>query len=133
MKHTATIAGALLGLAFILFGLNHFLNFIPMPKDAPPPNAEVLSFMGALMPTGYLGFVKVLEVAGGLFVALPRTRNIGLLILGPIIVNILAFHIFLNKGATLVDPVLITVSVLAVFLLWSERKAWAVLLHRNPA
>ena len=127
MKIAATIAGALLGIAFVVFGLNHFLNFIPMPKDAPPPTAEAMSFMGAMMPTGYMGFVKSLEIAGGLLVALPLTRNLGLLILGPIIVNIMAFHIFINKGDTLVHPVNIAISVLALFLLWSERKAWAVL------
>ena len=54
--------------------------------------------MIAFAPTGYLTFVKVLEVVGGILVALPRTRNFGLLILGPIIVNILAFHVFVMKG-----------------------------------
>jgi putative oxidoreductase len=133
MKHITTIAGAVLGLAFVVFGLNFFLNFIPMPADPSPDTAPHKLFMGALFPTGYLTFIKVLEVLGGLLVALPKTRNLGLLILGPIIVNILAFHIFLMKGATLVDPVVITVSVLALFLLVSERRAWSVLLHRNPA
>jgi putative oxidoreductase len=86
--------------------------------------------MGALASTGYLDFVKVLEVLGGALVALPRTRNIGLLVLGPVIVNILCFHAFRQKGSTLFDPVLIGISVLALFLLWSERKAWAGLLAR---
>lgn len=132
MKYAPTIAGALLGLLFFVFGLNHFLNFIPMP-DGPPPPRAVADFMGALVPTGYLTFVKVLETLGGVLVALPRTRNLGLLILGPIIVNILAFHIFLNKGATLLDPVLILVCVLALFLLWSERRAFAGLISRQPS
>lgn len=81
--------------------------------------------MGALAPTGYLHFVKVLEVVGGLLVAIPRTRNFGLLVLGPIIVNILAFHVFIMKGATLSDPVLIIVCVMAAYLLWVGRKAFA--------
>ena len=130
MKYAPTIAGALLGLAFIAFGLAYFFKLISQPPDPSPPDAPHKLFMGALGPTGYLDFVKVLEVLGGLFVAIPRTRNLGLLILGPIIVNILAFHVFLMKGATLLDPVLITVCVLALFLLWSERKAWAGLLAR---
>ena len=133
MKYAPTIAGALLGLAFVLFGANHFLNFIPMPKDGPKPTAEALGFIGALAPTGYLGWVKSMELIGGLLVALPRTRNLGLLVLGPIILNILAYHTFLMKGATLVDPVIIAVSVLALFLLWSERRAWLVLFNRRPA
>jgi len=130
MKHAPTIAGALLGLAFIVFGSNFFLNFLPMPEDPSPPEAPHKLFMGALFPTGYLAWVKVMEILGGVLVAIPLTRNLGLLVLGPIILNILAFHTFLMKGATLVDPVNIAVSVLALFLLWSERKAWAGLLRR---
>jgi hypothetical protein len=133
MKHAPTIAGALLGLAFVVFGLNHFLNFIPMPRDAPPPPPEALSFMGALMPTGYMNFIKVFEITGGLLVALPLTRNLGLLFLGPVIVNIVAFHVFLMKDATLGGPAVIGIVVLALFLLWSERRAWAALVRRNPA
>jgi putative oxidoreductase len=129
MKLAATIAGALLGLLFVVFGLNFFLKFIPMPPG-PPEGSPPALFMGALFPTGYLAFIKVFEILGGLCVAVPKTRNIGLLFLGPIIVNILCFHIFLAKGATLVDPVLITITVLALFLLWTERKAFAALVNR---
>jgi putative oxidoreductase len=130
MKHLPTIAGALLGLAFIVFGSNFFLNFLPMPEDPSPADAPHKLFMGALFPTGYLAWIKTMEIIGGVLVAIPLTRNLGLLVLGPIILNILAFHTFLMKGATLVDPVNITICVLAVFLLWSERRAWAGLLKR---
>jgi putative oxidoreductase len=133
MKHLPTLAGALLGLAFVVFGANFFLNFIPMPADPSPADAPHKLFMAALFPTGYLAFVKVLEIAGGVLVALPRTRNIGLLVLGPIIVNILCFHVFLMKGATLVDPVNIAITGLSLFLLWSERKAFAALVQRPTA
>ncbi len=124
MKHAPTIAAALLGLLFIVFGLNFFLHFIPMPNDPSPPDAPHKLFMSALFPTGYLAFVKVLEILGGLFVAVPKTRNIGLLALGPIIVNILAFHVFLTKGAGLMDPPILLIVALSGFVLWSERKAW---------
>jgi putative oxidoreductase len=128
MKHAPTIAGALLGLLFIVFGSNFFLNFIPMPADPSPADAPHKLFMAALFPTGYLAFVKVLEMLGGLLVALPKTRNIGLLVLGPIIVNILAFHVFLTKGAGLFEPITMVICSLALFLLFSERKRFAALL-----
>lgn len=130
MKHIPTIAGALLGLAFVVFGSNFFLNFIPMPDDPSPADAPHKLFMGALFPTGYLAFVKVLEILGGVLVALPRTRNLGLLVLGPILVNILCFHIFLMKGAMLLDPVLGILMALVFFLLWTERRAFAGLVRR---
>jgi putative oxidoreductase len=129
MKLATNIAGGLLGLLFIVFGLNFFLNFIPMPADPSPADAPHKLFMAALFPTGYLAFVKVMEIIGGILVAVPKTKNIGLLVLGPIIINILCFHIFLTKGATLIDPVNILISLLAVFLLWTGRKAYAGLLN----
>jgi hypothetical protein len=83
--------------------------------------------MGALYPTGYLAFVKALEIVGGLLTVLPRTRSLGLLVLGPIVVNILAFHVFLTKGAGLTDPPVLAVAFLSAFVLWTERRRFAAL------
>lgn len=130
MKTASNISGAILGLMFLVFGLNFFFNFIPMPADPSPADAPHKLFMAALFPTGYLAFVKVLEIAGGLLVALPKTRNIGLLILGPIVVNILAFHVFLTKGAGLVGPPLL-IAVVAAFVLITEHKAFTGLIKRS--
>jgi putative oxidoreductase len=129
MKIASLIAGGLLGLLFLVFGLNFFLNFIPMPNDPSPADAPHKLFMAALAPTGYLAFVKVMEILGGVLVAFPKTRNFGLLVLGPIILNILAFHAFLLKGAGLFDPMILLICALAAFLLWSGRKSFAGLLN----
>ena len=126
MKHASTIAGVLLGLLFIVFGLNFFLKFIPMPPGPPKGSLPAL-FFGALIPTGYFAFVKVLEILGGLLVAIPKTRNFGLLVLSPIIVNILAFHVFLTNRAGLLDPPLLLICALAAYMLWSGRKTFAAL------
>jgi putative oxidoreductase len=131
MKHASTIAGGLLGLLFIIFGLNFFLKFIPMPPG-PAEGSPAALFFAAIYPTGYLTFVKVLEVLGGVLVAIPKTRNLGLLVLGPVIINILAFKIFLTKGAGLLDPPLILICALAAFLLWSGRKAFTNLCNTSP-
>lgn len=130
MKTTTNIAGGLLGLLFIVFGSNFFLNFIPLPPG-PPEGSPPALFMAALYPSGYLAFVKVLEILGGVMVAVPRSRNLGLLVLGPIIVNILAFQIFLVKGAGLFDPPVILITLLPLFLLWREGHAFAYLVKGN--
>ena len=104
------------------------LNLIP-EQPAPPEGSPTALFMGALVPTGYLTFVKVFEVLGGLLVAIPRARNFGLLVLGPIILNILAFHLFITGGVGLFSPLLIVICLLALFLLWSGRKAFLGLLN----
>ena len=69
--------------------------------------------------------MKYAPTIGGILVAIPRTRNYGLLVLGPILVNILAFHVFVVKGAKLLDPMLIVIVLLATYLLWCGRKAFA--------
>lgn len=127
MKHLPNIAAALLGLAFIVFGLNFFLQFLPMPM--PAEGSPPAMFMGAMFATGYLAFVKVLEIAGGVLILLPATRSIGLLILGPIIVNILAYHLYLMGGEGLLGlPVVL--ALLSLFLLWTKRTAFLGLLTK---
>jgi len=128
MKHAPNIAAGLLGLLFLVFGLNFFLKFIPMPPG-PPEGSPPALFMAALYPTGYLAFVKCLEILGGILVAIPKTRNIGLIVLGPVVVNILAFHVFLTNGAGLADPVVILITLLSLYLVWTGRKSFAGLLN----
>jgi hypothetical protein len=102
----------------------------PPPPEGTPPAL----FMGAFAPTGYLTFVKVLEVIGGVLVAIPLTRNLGLLVLGPIIVNILAFHAFITKGEGLLSPMILFIVAVALYLLWVGRKAFAGLIGaRRPS
>lgn len=128
MKYLPNIAGGLLGLLFVVFALIYFLKLIPMPPPPPEGSAPAL-FFGAFSPTGYLDFVKAFEIIGGVLVAIPRTRNFGLLVLGPVILNILAFHTFITKGVGLLNPILLLIIALALFLLWSGRKAFAGLLE----
>ena len=69
----------------------------------------------------------MLELIGGLLLLVPKTRNIGLLILGPIIVNILAFHQFVAKDG-IFQPMLLGIAALSVYLLWAERAKWKALI-----
>lgn len=123
MKHLPNIAGGLLGLMFIAFGLLVLLNLAPAPP--PPPGTHLEHFMLAFGGTGYVKFVKILEVVGGILVAIPKTRNFGLLVLGPIILNILAFHLFITHGEGLFSPIIVIICLLALYLLWVGRRAFA--------
>lgn len=128
MKAIANVAGLLLGLIFAVTSLNYFFHFFEMP--APPDGSPAALFMGALVPTGYFTFIKVLEFTGAILVAIPATRRLGLMALGPIVVNILCFHVFLEKGAGLF-PLPLLVAALSLFLLWAERAAFSQLLPRH--
>ncbi len=125
-KYPPIIAGIVLGLLFVMSAVVVLFNLVQAPP--PPEGSPAAMFFGAFGPTGYLTFVKVLELLGGLLVAIPRTRNLGLLVLGPIIVNILAFHIFVTNGEGLFNPMILLIVLLALYLLWVGRSNFAALL-----
>ncbi|MEM7600661.1 MAG: hypothetical protein AAF357_04510 [Verrucomicrobiota bacterium] len=126
MKIVTLIASVLLGLVFVVFGLNYFLKFIDTPS--PPADSAAAAFMGAMASTGMLAVIKLLEVIGGLLVAIPKTRNFGLLVLGPIVIVILMFNIFIALGGWTQPPVLL-ITILSAFLLFAEGKKFLGLLR----
>ena len=127
MKIAALIAGILLGLLFIMSAVTVLFKLAPIPE--PPAGTAMATFMAAFVPTGYMTFVKVFELLGGILVAIPKTRNLGLLCLGPIIVNIFAFH-QLVAGDGIFQLMLLGIAALSLFLLWVERDAWKSLVVR---
>jgi uncharacterized membrane protein YphA (DoxX/SURF4 family) len=122
MKIATIIARVLLGLVFVVFGSNIFLHFIPMPPQKP---SLATDFSKALMESHYMYVVGFCQVAGGLILLIGRYSPLGLTLLGPVIVNILCFHIFLNHQGWQVASV---VAALALFLLWRHRANFAGLL-----
>jgi putative oxidoreductase len=93
MKIVTLIARLLLGLIFVVFGLNGFLNFISM---GPMPSGLAGQFVGALALSHYFWVVAALQVAGGVLLLVNRFVPLGLVLLGPVIVNIVLYHVFLN-------------------------------------
>ena len=119
MKIATIIVRVLLGLVFVVFGSNIFLHFIPMP---PLPATLAGDFSKALMQSHYIYVVGLLQVIGGLLLLIGLYVPLGLTLLGPVIVNILLFHIFLDRSGL---PLAIIVAVLALFLLWHYRTNFA--------
>ena len=123
MKVATIIARVLLGLMFVVFGSNIFLHFIPMPPQKP---SLATDFSKALMESHYVYVVGLLQLIGGLLLLIGRYVPLGLTLLGPVIVNILLFHIFLDPSGL---PIAIVVAVLALFLLWRYRTNFAGLVR----
>lgn len=116
MKYAIIIVRVLLGLMFAAFGSNAFLHFMGKMPEMP---GDAGAFMGALINSGYIYPIATLQVIGGLLLLLGgRFVALGLTLLGPVIVNIVLFHIFLQHDGL---PMAIVVALLALFLLWIYR------------
>jgi hypothetical protein len=121
VKTTVLIARILLGLTFLVFGLNGFLHFLPQP--VPPEPA--LAFFGALAATGYMiPLLFTTQVAGGALI-LAGMVPLGLVLLAPVIVNILLFHVFLAPSGL---PLAVIVAALECFLAWAHGEVFRPLL-----
>jgi len=123
MKVAIIIVRVLLGLVFVVFGSNAFLHFIPMPPLPPTPAGN---FLNALFVSHYIYAVALFQVIGGLLLLVGRFVPLGLVFLFPVIVNIDLFHIFMDHSGL---PMAALVSLLAIFLVWRHRDAFAGILR----
>jgi hypothetical protein len=123
VKIATIIARILVGLIFVVFGANMFLHFIPMP---PPPEGPARGFMTALFVSHHLYVIGAVQVAGGLLLLTGRWAPLGLTLLGPVIVNILAFHVLMSPAGL---GMAVVVSALALFLVWRYRENFAGLVR----
>lgn len=122
-----TVARSLLGLVFLVFGLNYFVQFMAMPPLSGPPAA----FMGALFASGYMfPLVKGVEVVGGALLLAGRFVPLALLLLAPVVVNIAAFHVFLTPGEVGLSAALVG---LLAFLGYAYRDSFRGVLDPNAA
>ena len=124
MTIAATIARYLLGLIFLVFGLNGFFHFIPMP----PPSGVAGAFMGSLFVSNYLVVVFLLQVIPAVLLLINRYVPLALTFLAPIIVNIVLFHVFMAPSGL---PMAIIISVLWVLVALGVRSAFAGLLQQR--
>jgi putative oxidoreductase len=112
MKIASVIARYLLGLIFLVFGLNGFLHFIPMP---PPKGALAAQFGGAIFASHYWVVVFSIQVIGGVLRLVNRFVVLALVLLGPVIVNIFFFHALMApEGLPLAIVVVVLWLILAV-------------------
>jgi putative oxidoreductase len=126
MKYVFVIARVLLGLVFTVFGLNGFLHFFANPSLAGLAG----QFMGALFGSHYYVIAFGTELIGGVLLLSNRYVPLALTLLGPVIVNILSFHMFLN--AENVTPAIVVTALW--FVVFSQvRSAFAGLFVAKPS
>jgi putative oxidoreductase len=126
MKITSVIARFLLGLIFLVFGLNGFFHFLSMPA----PTGVAGQFMGALFVSQYLVVVFALQLIGAVLLLINRYVPLALAILAPIIFNILLFHSLMAPSGL---PLALVATTLWILVFLGVRSAFAGLLQPRVA
>jgi uncharacterized membrane protein YphA (DoxX/SURF4 family) len=119
MKIVVLIARILLGLMFVVFGSNGFLHFIPM-KDKPTEQAA--KYMAPLMEFHLFYFIAGIMVLTGLLFLINRFVPLALVLLGPVLVNILLFHLLVSPAGF--QPGVVA-TILWFVLFYAHRNAFA--------
>ena len=118
MRTVSVIARYLAGVIFLVFGLNGFLNFIPLP----PPGGIAGQFMGALYVSHYVWVIFAFQVVAGVLLLVNRYVPLAVAVLAPVVVNILSFHALMAPSGL---PLAIVVAVLWVLIFADVRPAFA--------
>ena len=118
---------ALLGLVFFVFGLNGFIEFLPMPEL----EGGAAAYMGGLAAAGFFfPVLKIVELVGGLLLLLRLFSPLALVLLAPVVVQILLFHLFLDAAGL---PMALVLTALAAYLGFGVyRDAFAKVLQPKP-
>jgi len=126
MKIASQIARYLLGLIFLVFGLNGFLNFLPMPG----PTGVAAQFFGAIFVSHFYIAIFLLQIVPALLLLANRYVPLALTILGPIIFNIVCFHAFMAPAGL---PLAAVVTALWLLVVYSVRSAFSGILAAGVA
>jgi hypothetical protein len=130
MKTAVLIARSALGLIYLAFGLDFFLNFISHIVSFPPLDDQANSFLGALAAAKYFfPFLKVTEIIFGLFLLSNRNALLATIALFPITVNIFLFHAYMAHPVVLLGTAML---VLNLFLIYAYRRYYAALFMVSP-
>ncbi|MGA7918370.1 MAG: hypothetical protein WCA38_01785 [Candidatus Acidiferrales bacterium] len=118
MRTASVIARYLAGVIFLVFGLNGFLNFIPLP----PPGGIAGQFMGALYASHYLVLIFAFQIISAVLLLVNRYVPLAVAMLAPVIVNILCFHALMAPSGL---PLAFFVAVLWAVIFVDVRSAFS--------
>jgi len=123
VKIASQIARYLLGLIFLVFGLNGFFHFLHMPG----PTGVAAQFFGALFVSHFYVVIFLLQIVPAVLLLVNRYVPLALTILGPIIFNIICIHVFMAPSGL---PLAILVTILWLLVAYSVRSAFSGIFQR---
>lgn len=124
MKYAVLTARILLGLAMLAAGV---MNILHLNRQSMPGDAGL--FLSLLATHGYMTVVALVMVVGGLLLLVGRFVPLGLTLLGPVVVNILLFHLLLAHAGL---PIALLVVALELFLIFAYRLAFRGVFSAGP-
>jgi putative oxidoreductase len=124
MRVTSLIARYLLGFIFLVFGLNGFLHFLPMP----PPSGVAGQFLEALSVSHWVAVIFLFQLIPAVLLLINRYVPLALALLAPVIVNILCFHVFMLPSGL---PLALIVTILWILTFASVRSAFSGLFQQR--
>jgi uncharacterized membrane protein YphA (DoxX/SURF4 family) len=123
-RHLPTVARILMGLPFLISGLNGLLHFLPEPSVVLPEGAA--AFANALVKTGYMmPLIFGTQLIVGALLLANRFVPLALALIAPFIINAVAFHLFLEPSGR---PIVLAFLALEIYLAWAYRKAFRPML-----
>jgi putative oxidoreductase len=123
VKIASQIARYLLGLIFLVFGLNGFFHFLHMPG----PTGVAAQFFGAIFVSHFYVVIFLLQIVPAVLLLVNRYVPLALTILGPIIFNIVCIHVFMVPSGL---PLAILVTILWLLVAYSVRSAFSGIFQR---
>ena len=126
MKMVATIARYLLGVGLLIFGANAFLSFMPAPEYP----GEAGQFLGLLYTAGYFSIIGILKIVSGLMLVIGRFVPLGLVLIGPVLVNILIFHFVFDPASIGAGAVF---SVLWFLVFFQYKESFSGIFESQPS
>ncbi len=124
MRIASMIARYLLGIIFVVFGLNGFFQFLP----APALSGNAAQFFGAIIASKFYVVLFLLQLIPGILLLINQYVPLALTILGSVIVNIVCYHIFMDPSGL---PLALFVLILWILVFLSVRSAFAGLFQQR--
>ena len=123
-RYLVAAARILMGLPFLVSGLNGVLHFLPEPSPVLPE--EATAFATALLKTRYMmTLIFVTQLIVGALLLANRFVPLALALIAPFLVNAVAFHVFLEPSGR---PIVLAFLALEIYLAWAYRKAFRPML-----